>query len=167
MDRIELGRHSYACNPIFRGAMSKVKVGSFTSIAEGVVFDCGFQHDYKCVTSFPLHTINWDIKSNVFSKGDIKIGNDVWIGEGAMIMSGVTIGNGCIIGAREIVRHRMLPYQILKDGEISLRFTIGQIIDLTTIKWWDWPDEKIIENSESLLSYSIDKFIKKHINYND
>lgn len=42
---------------------------------------------------------------NLYSKGDVSIGNNVWIGDNVVIMPNVKIGNGCIIGAGSIVTH--------------------------------------------------------------
>lgn len=36
---------------------------------------------------------------NVFSRGNIVIGNDVWIGMNVTIMDGLTIEDGAVIGA--------------------------------------------------------------------
>lgn len=41
----------------------------------------------------------------IYSKGQIRIGNNVWIGEHAAIMANVTIGDGAIIGANSVVTH--------------------------------------------------------------
>lgn len=39
----------------------------------------------------------------LFSKGEVKVGNNVWIGEGVVILPGVTIGDNCVIGANSVV----------------------------------------------------------------
>lgn len=169
---IKLGRHSYAHNAILRGEMSDVIVGNFCSIAEGVVFDCGFQHPTHAVTTYPLSRIWSELPCSAMTKGDIVIGNDVWIGEGAMIMSGVTIGDGCIIGAREVVRSSMDHYQLFVKGASWSRCLRlpeeGGGVDWELIKrlrdiaWWEWDDERVRKNADLLMSKDIRNFIKNH-----
>ena len=80
------------------------------------------------------------------NKGDIVIGNDVWIGYEAVIMAGVHIGNGAIIAARAVVTKDVPPYTIVGGvpaRPIRKRFDEEVIRKLETLKWWDWPAEKI------------------------
>lgn len=44
-------------------------------------------------------------KRNLYSKGEVIIGNNVWIGRNVCIMPGVTIGDGAVIGANSVVTH--------------------------------------------------------------
>lgn len=44
-------------------------------------------------------------KRELFSKGEVVIGNNVWIGRNACIMPGVTIGDGAVVGANAVVTH--------------------------------------------------------------
>jgi acetyltransferase-like isoleucine patch superfamily enzyme len=39
----------------------------------------------------------------LYSKGEVVIGNNVWIGEGVVILPGVSIGENSIIGANSVV----------------------------------------------------------------
>lgn len=48
----------------------------------------------------------------IYSKGEIKIGNNVWIGDKVSIMAGVTIGDGAIIAANSVVTHEVPPYSV-------------------------------------------------------
>lgn len=166
---IELGNHSYACEPEFRGNMSKVIVGNYTSIARGVIFDCGFQHNIKNTTSFPLHKIWPDLPSNVHTNGDIIIGSDVTIGENCIIMSGVNIGSGAVIGAGTVVRKNVYAYTIEKGQENygyrfkSQGFNYNYIDKLLEIAWWNWPDERVLANANLLLSEDIDNFIENYV----
>lgn len=161
---IHLQGHSYNYG-VQRGTMNNVYIGRYTSIAEGVIFDGGFNHNATLLTTFPLHKIWSELPTNILVKGDINIGNDVTIGEGAVIMSGVTIGDGAIIGARSIVTKDVEPYNIVVGTPARIarrRFSPYEIEQLLLIRWWDWPDEKVKENWQLLLSDNIHEFIKQH-----
>ena len=82
------------------------------------------------------------------NKGDIVIGNDVWIGYEAVIMAGVHIGDGAIIGTRTVVTKDVPPYTIvggIPAKEIRKRFSPDITEQMQTLKWWDWPVDKIRE----------------------
>jgi NDP-sugar pyrophosphorylase family protein len=160
---IKLGRHSYACDPILRGNMNDVIVGNYSSIAQNNVFDCGFNHNIKNVTTFTLNKLDGRLPGNIKNRGDIVVGNDVTIGENCIIMSGVTIGNGAVIGAGTVVRRNVPPYTVVTDCQYYFRFPVGQILQLEQIAWWNWDDERILANAHLLLSEDIDNFIKNHI----
>lgn len=46
----------------------------------------------------------------IFSKGEVIIGNNVWLGDKVSILPGVHIGDGCVIGANSVVTHDIPPY---------------------------------------------------------
>lgn len=161
---INLGRHSYSYGTL-RGSMNTVHVGKYSSIAEGTVFDCGFNHKTSNITTFPLHSIWTSLPSNIEQPKDIHIGNDVWIGEGCFIMSGVHIGNGAVIGANTVVTKDVLPYAVVAGSPARIqkyRFSPYEIEQLQKINWWDWSDEKVFENAPLLISGNIHEFIIKH-----
>lgn len=165
---IHLGRHSY-CYGVQRGTANDVHVGNFTSIAEGVIFDGGFNHHTYNVTTFPLHRIWSEIESNINCKGDITVGSDVWIGEDAIIMSGITIGDGAIVGARAVVTKDVKPYTVVGGvpaKKIRDRFYQTSAASMLKIKWWEWDDERIKKNIDlGLFSNKthITTFIHKHV----
>ena len=79
----------------------------------------------------------------------VTIGNDVWIGEGVYIKSGINVGNGAVIGAHSVVTHDVEPYSVvvgIPAREIRKRFDDEVINQLQAIKWWDWSEDKILEN---------------------
>lgn len=169
---IKLGRHSY-CYGVQRGTMNTVHVGNFTSIAEGVIFDGGFNHKTENITTFPLHSIWSDLPSNIKPPADIHIGSDVWIGEGCFIMAGVSIGHGAIVGCNSVVTKDVRPYDIVAGSPaISKNTRFGVYTEngasknielLLKIAWWDWDDEKIRDNADLITSPYIVPFIKKHL----
>lgn len=137
--------------PIHR---EKLIIGKYCSIACGTkfLFNCA-NHTLKSLSTytFPLFYEEWGLeKSDVAAawdnKGDILIGNDVWIGYEAVIMAGVNIGDGAIIAARAVVTKDVPPYTIVGGTpakEIRKRFDAATIQRLLTLKWWDWPVDKI------------------------
>ncbi len=163
----EMDAYSYTA-PILRGNHNNVSIGKFCSIAEGVIFDCGFSHNIKNVSTYPFNPNIagcGHLPLNLKVKGDIKIGHEVYIGEQAIIMSGIEIGNGAVIGARTIVTKNVRPYEIIVGSHIvkGKRFNEHQIFSLLNIAWWNWPEERIRQNAHLLLSEDIDNFINNHI----
>lgn len=166
MGEIKIGKHSYD-SPIRRGSMNNIIIGKYCSIAEGVIFDSGFNHNMDFVSTFPFNSLpGLDyLKGHPLCKGDIVIGNDVWIGEGAIIMSGITVGDGAVIAARAIVTKDVEPYSMVAGMPAKFkkyRFTKDQTESLLRIKWWDWEDQKVMENAHLLQSDNIEEFILKH-----
>jgi acetyltransferase-like isoleucine patch superfamily enzyme len=163
---INLGNHSYNYG-VQRGTANDVIVGNYTSIAENVRFDGGFNHQNKWITTFPLHNIWHELPSNIDCSGNIVIGSDVWIGEGAIIMANSVIGDGVIIGAGTIIKKNsnIPPYSVVVGAPmktIKKRFTDIQIKKLLSVQWYCWSDEKVRENAHLLLSENIDEFLDKH-----
>ena len=99
----------------------------------------------------------------------IHIGNRVWIGAGAIITRGVTIGDGAVIGAHSVVTHDVPPYAIVVGAPakvVRYRFKEEEIDELLQIRWWEWPEDRILQ-----MGYcfdSIEHFLqenKKHENF--
>lgn len=166
MGEITIGKFTYICSAINRkGAANNIVIGKYCSIAEGVVFDSGFGHNTSNISTYPFHTMDSTVKSNVTHKGDIIIGNDVWIGDNVTIMSGVTIGDGAIIGTKSVVTRNIPPYAIacgLPARVVKYRFSKGHISDLLSIKWWDWEDSKVLSEAHLLADTDIRVFLEKH-----
>ena len=104
---IEIGDYTYGIPNIKAWDEStKIKIGKFCSIAQGVTILAGGEHQSKWVTTYPfnalLPTFNY-IQGHPATKGDINIGNDVWLATDAKVLSGVTIGDGAIIAAGSVV----------------------------------------------------------------
>ena len=78
----------------------------------------------------------------------ITVGNDVWIGRESVIMPGVKIGDGSIIGAYAVVTRDVPPYCVVGGNParfIKKRFHDELIQILLELKWWDFPEEKLVE----------------------
>jgi len=165
MTKITMGKMSYG-SPVVRGDISDIHIGKFCSIAQNVIFDCGWHHNVDFTTTFPLNVFYPELKhitSHPKSKGDIIIENDAWIGEGSIIMGGITIHNGAVIGAGSVVTKDVEPYQVVGGcpaKHIKYRVNNYQAEMLQKIKWWDWDDKKIIKKAELIMSPDVESFIK-------
>jgi acetyltransferase-like isoleucine patch superfamily enzyme len=147
---------------------TKLKIGRFCAIADGVIILLGGEHRIDWVTTYPFSKLFPKAKGftgHPRSRGDVIIGNDVWIGTDALILSGVEIGNGAVIAARSVVKEDVLPYSIVAGNpakHIKFRFSESTRDDLQKIAWWDWPLSKIEEAWPLLLSSDIEAFITKY-----
>ncbi|BDF34034.1 acetyltransferase [Lachnospiraceae bacterium] len=146
----------------------KLVIGKFCSIACGARFLFNSaNHSMHSLSTypFPLFYEEWglerrDVARSWDNKGDIIVGNDVWIGYEAVILAGITIGDGAIIGARSLVTKDVPPYTIVGGvpaRPIRKRFSEETIHDLSEIKWWDWPKEKIAAKMNAIQSGCIEE----------
>lgn len=155
------------------------KIGRFTSISYGVEVITGV-HTYKSpyVSTCPLFvsTLNQTgitfVEENVidefkYADSDRKyyicIGNDCWLGYKCSIINGVTIGDGAVVLSKAVVTKDVPPYAIvggIPAKIIGYRYEKDIIDILMSIKWWDWPLNKIHNNRTLFLDLS--KFIEMH-----
>lgn len=159
---VSIGDYTYGSPQVHSWDDStKLTIGKFCSIAEGVTFLLGGEHRLDWVTTFPFNVFHeaWpsakDFKGHPQTKGDILVGNDVWIGKDSMILSGVQIGDGAVIAAGSLITSEVQPYSIVGGNPAKLirkRFSDEDIEKLLQLKWWNWPHEKIERNIGNLLS---------------
>lgn len=138
----------------------KLVIGKFCALARDVRFIMnGANHKVSGFSTFPFYIFGkgWEVslpKPEEFPyKGDTVIGNDVWIGYEALVMPGVKIGDGAIIAARSVVTRDVPPYTIVGGNPakvIKQRFDEKVVVELLTIRWWDWPVEKITRNLQAI-----------------
>lgn len=150
---VKLGRYSY----IGRNTLIQhTEIGSFCSISE------------DCNIGMPSHPTTFVSTSPVFLQGSnylhvnfanfpyddcptTMIGNDVWIGTRVQIKSGIFIGNGSVIAAGAVVTKDVPDYAIvggIPAKVIRYRFDEKTINEIRKIEWWNWPEERILENKD-------------------
>jgi acetyltransferase-like isoleucine patch superfamily enzyme len=167
--RFSIGDWTYG-SPIIREweQPTKLTIGKYCSIADGVTIFLGGEHRTDWLTTFPfteLLQVPQKTPTIGVSKGDVTIGHDVWIGSGATILSGVNIGTGTVIGARSVVTKTVQPYSIVAGNparHIRFRFPEHIISQMLNIGWWNWPDEQVLAAAPILLSDRIDEFISQY-----
>lgn len=149
----------------------KLIIGKFCMIASDVIFIMnGANHLSRSVSSYPFAIFGKDWQHAMSgksypSKGDTIIGNDVWVGYKATIMPGITIGDGAIIASHSVVTKNVAPYTVVGGNPATLirkRFSEVEIKRLLTLKWWDWPIEKITAQVEQLTGDDLAGFVKSN-----
>lgn len=182
------GNNIVGCNSRFRGSLGRysyvgdnsqisAECGSFCSIGCGVRTVSAMHPSSVFVSTHPAFyslqnqcgktfaTEQKFIEQHFYDKTRkiaCNIGNDVWIGDNVIIMGGVSIGDGAIIAAGAVVTHNVAPYTIVAGVPakmIKQRFSDEQITVLSKIKWWNQPDEWLLQNAN--LFDNIEKFINQ------
>ena len=126
-------------------------IGKYCSIADGCLIG-GAQHRIDYVSTSPVfHEGKNSLHRNyslhpAASTPVTTIGNDVWLGNNVIIKGGCTIGNGAVIGMGSVVTHSVPDYEIWAGNParfIKKRFSDDDTAFLTSLEWWNWPEEKI------------------------
>jgi len=140
-----------------------VQIGKYCALADKITFLVNLNHNYKSIFQGSPSFMTTSVPDRTKRKGSVLIGNDVWIGNGATIMSGVSIHNGAVIGAKSVVT-KSVPAYAMAGGNpakiIGYRFDEEQRKALNRIAWWNWTEEKLIENQKEFLLPAED-FIEK------
>lgn len=126
-------------------------IGSFTSIANGVIIGGGM-HPMEWVGMSPVFYEGRDsikAKFSKFKRDDVKktiIGHDVWIGNNCLIKQGVKIGSGAVIGMGSVVTKDVRPYTIVAGNPAKIirkRFDDIIIDRLLDIEWWNLNESEL------------------------
>ena len=152
---VEVGNYTYGELTVLNfGENEKLKIGSFCSIASGVVFSLNADHFTNHISTFPfkVKVLNEQIKEAA-SKGDIIVDDDVWIGQNAIILSGVHIGQGSVIAAGAVVSKDVPAYAIVGGVPakvIKYRFEPEMIEELLKIDYSKLTKEDIEKHIDDL-----------------
>jgi virginiamycin A acetyltransferase len=157
---VKVGNSSYGVLNIqchFDQKKELIFIGNYVSIATGVLFLLGENHQTKTYSTFPLYSILKEKSAlDSINNGPIIVEDEVWIGTNALILSGVTIGKGAIIAAGAVVTKDVLPYTIVGGVPAKLirnKFS-DEIIDI--IK-----DISLVNIPKSFIKDNLEQFYKK------
>jgi len=167
----DIGEYTYGVPKVVPDVIwiSRLKVGRFCSIAEGVTILLGGAHPMSRITTYPFKAFpdDWPPAAllpptdpSMLRTGDVTIGNDVWIGHGALILAGADIGDGAVVGAAAVVAGRVEPYSIVVGNParvIRKRFDEDTIQKLLEVRWWDWPTERINANLDVIFGFDLSR----------
>ena len=143
---VTLGEGSYLVQGSleFGGSQCHVLIGKYSSVAHGIKFMVGMNHDSRCVSTYPFQ----EVFEGVFDKNaelhpqcnhcQIIIGNDVWIGERVFIVGGVRIADGAVVLVGAVVSKDVSPYAIVGGVPakvIGYRYDEETIDFLLKVKW--------------------------------
>lgn len=155
MEVVSVGKASYGMlniQSLYVTAAEKLIIGNYVSIAPGVTFLLGVNHQTETVSTFPLYSkLVKRSPVDAISKGPIVVGDEVWIGTDAKIFSGITIGKGAIIAAGAIVTKDVPPYAIVGGNPakiIRYKFAPEILQIILPINLIDFTDGWLKENIE-------------------
>lgn len=141
-------RHSF-CG--YNCEISNAEIGSFCSIANGVIIGGGM-HPVEWISTSPVFYEGADSVKEKYSQHSrvepkkVVIGHDVWIGQNVLIKQGVKIGTGAVIGMGSIVTRDIEPFAIVAGNPakvIRKRFSDDLIGKILASNWWSMDDLKI------------------------
>ncbi|MBN1459931.1 MAG: CatB-related O-acetyltransferase [Armatimonadetes bacterium] len=165
--RITIGRGTYGCPTILvYHPRDSVSIGNYCSIGPEVLIitSGGHRSDTSCQYPFKKRLNPKVVNTDVVTKGPIIIGNDVWLGARSIVLSGVTVGDGALVAAGAIVVEDVPSFGVVGGNParlIRMRFDSDVIAALLRIRWWNWPEDKLLANLDDLY-LPVAEFVLKH-----
>jgi acetyltransferase-like isoleucine patch superfamily enzyme len=122
LEKVSVGKKTYGLINAMDSSLSDTKliIGSYCSIAPGVQFLLGGEHQIDGISTFPFKVKCFGHEMEASSKGDIIIGDDVWICTNVIICSGIRIGQGAVVAAGAVVTKDVEPYAIVGGNPAKL-----------------------------------------------
>lgn len=170
-DLITLGRRTFGMPDVqwHWGDTRRCTVGNYSSLHPTAVIFVGGEHRPDWITTFAFREalgLPGRYEDGLpHSKGDVVIGNDAYVGAHAVVLSGVRIGDGAVVGAGAVVASDVPPYAIVVGNParvLRYRFGPAEREALLRVRWWDWPEERIVEQLHVLLSPDVRAFLDIH-----
>jgi acetyltransferase-like isoleucine patch superfamily enzyme len=150
---IDIGERTYwfgDCRFTAWKSSDRISIGKYCSIASGATLIAGGNHLVGSISTYPFTMIDrwaeWDAEP--LAPQHLRIGNDVWVGANATLVGDIVIGDGAVIGAGAVVVRDVPPYAVaagVPARAIKLRFEPDEIETLLSLRWWEWPEEEILE----------------------
>ncbi len=170
-DLLTMGHRSYHAPKVVWhvGDTGRVRVGNWCSVHHTVQVFAGGEHRVDWATTFALREIlrlpGAFASGLPHGRGDVVIGHDVYIGVEAVVLSGVTIGDGAVVGARSVVTRDVPPYAVVTGSpaaQVRWRFGEAERAAFARVRWWDWPEERVVANVDALSSPDVGAFLAAH-----
>lgn len=157
INNVSVGKATYGMlqvQSLFEQDGERLEIGNYVSIAPGVQFLLGVNHQLNTFTTFPLYSrlVNRS-PVDAINKGPLIVEDEVWIGTDAILFSGIRVGKGAIISAGAIVTKDVPPYAIvggIPAKIIKYRFAQDIIEELMKLHLKDMSTQWIKENINSL-----------------
>lgn len=151
---VEVGDYTYGgLRVLTYDKKSKLRIGTFCSIAQEVMFVLSADHFTNHISSYPYKVWIMNEKQEGVSKGNIIVEDDVWIGFRSTILSGVHIGQGAVVAAGSVVTKDVPPYAIVGGVPakvIRYRFSQNMIRELLKVDYSKLTNEMIKEHVDEL-----------------
>ena len=77
-------------------------------------------------------------------------------------LSGITIGDGAVVAARSVVTKDVEPFAVVAGNParvVADRFSAEQRRRLLALRWWDWPEQVVLERVVVLNGGDVDAFL--------
>ena len=155
--RVAYGLRTYwspSARFIAYGEADRIEIGNYCSIGPGVHVLAGGNHDLDKITTYPLQIVGSGC-ARATPPVRTCIGNDVWIGTNAILVGNVVIGHGSVIGAGSVVTADIPAYAVAVGSPARVvRYRLSSDVRqlLLDIRWWDWPEDVVLECAELLQS---------------
>ena len=132
LSKVVVGKKTYGEIHVtdYSPADTKLYIGSYCSIAPGVQFLLGGEHQLYSISTYPFKVLSFGESREAGSKGNIVVKDDVWIGTNVTLLSGVHVGRGAEIGSGSVCRGNIPPYAIVTGNPakiIGYRFTPEEV----------------------------------------
>ncbi|HEO8419441.1 TPA: CatB-related O-acetyltransferase [Yersinia enterocolitica] len=161
LDVVKVGKCTYGSLDVvyFNNDNERLVIGDYVSIAPGVKFILGGNHNLNTLSTFPFKVKQLGATSEAWTKGAIIVEDDVWIGLNSVILSGVTIGKGAVIAAGSIVTKSVPPFSIVGGNPakiIKYRFDTEIRAELVNFDF-GFLTNQFVKNNIDILYTPLDK----------